>query len=65
MKPKPTSSAANSPAPTGRTRTAQGKERSDTALGHTPQNTPSPEGATEGVGTGKVPQWSTNTILAE
>ena len=34
-------------APTGRKKLAQGKERSDAALGHESQNTPSPEGATD------------------
>ncbi len=34
-------------APTGRNKPAQGKERSDAALGHKSQNTPSPEGAKE------------------
>jgi type I restriction enzyme S subunit len=34
-------------APTGRNEPAQGKERSDAALGHASQNTSSPEGATE------------------
>jgi type I restriction enzyme S subunit len=53
MKPKCPPSAVNSPAPTGRKKSAQGKERSDAALGHTPQNTPSPEGATQG---GQLPK---------
>ena len=35
-------------APTGRKKPAQGKERSDAALGHESQNTSSPEGAKEG-----------------
>jgi len=35
-------------APTGRNKPAQGKERSDAALGHASQNTLSPEGAKEG-----------------
>ncbi|MGI8966632.1 MAG: restriction endonuclease subunit S, partial [Limisphaerales bacterium] len=35
-------------APTGRKKLAQGKERSDAALGHESQNTSSPEGAKEG-----------------
>ena len=35
-------------APTGRNKPAQGKERSDAALGHKSQNTSSPEGAEEG-----------------
>ncbi len=35
-------------APAGRKKTAQGKERSDAALGHESQNTSSPEGAKEG-----------------
>ncbi len=35
-------------APTGRNKPAQGKERSDAALGHASQNTSSPEGAKEG-----------------
>jgi type I restriction enzyme S subunit len=34
-------------APTGRNKPAQGKERSDAALGHASQNTSSPEGAKE------------------
>jgi len=34
-------------APTGRNKPAQGKERSDAALGHASQNTLSPEGAKE------------------
>jgi type I restriction enzyme S subunit len=34
-------------APTGRKKLAQGKERSDAALGHEPQNPSSPEGAKE------------------
>lgn len=37
------------PAPTGRKTIAQGKERSDAALGHESQNTSSPEGAKERV----------------
>jgi hypothetical protein len=44
MKPKSPPSAVNSPAPTGRKKLAQGKERSDAALGHTPQNTPGTDG---------------------
>jgi type I restriction enzyme S subunit len=36
-------------APTGRKKPAQGKERSDATLGHESQNTPSPEGAKEGI----------------
>ena len=36
-------SAVKSPAPTGRNMPAQGKERSDAALGHPSQNTSSPE----------------------
>ena len=35
-------------APTGRNKPAQGKERSDAALGHASQNTSSPEGAKQG-----------------
>ena len=31
-------------APTGRMKPAQGKERSDAALGHASQNTPAPTG---------------------
>jgi type I restriction enzyme S subunit len=62
MKPKPMPSAVNSPAPTGRTRTAQGPEGSDAALGHAPQNTPSPEGATQD---GELPKGWTWKSLAE
>jgi hypothetical protein len=36
------------PAPTGRKKLAQGTERSDAALGHDSQHTPSPEGAKGG-----------------
>jgi hypothetical protein len=54
MKTKSTPSAVVSPAPTGRTKSAQGKERSDAALGHTPQNKASPEGAKQGGGPGKA-----------
>ena len=42
------SAAHQAAAPTGRNKPAQGKERSDAALGHASQNTPSPEGAKEG-----------------
>ncbi|MDA1274473.1 MAG: hypothetical protein O2960_10550 [Verrucomicrobia bacterium] len=38
----------DTPAPTGRKKPAQGKARSDAALGHASQNTSSPEGAKEG-----------------
>ena len=41
------SANATTAAPTGRKRLAQGKERSDDALGHDPQNTSSPETAKE------------------
>lgn len=41
----PAPAPVGSAAPKGRTKPAQGKERSDAALGHAPQNTPSPEGA--------------------
>jgi len=44
------SAKATTPAPTGRKKLAQGKERSDAALGHDPQMTSSPEGATENGG---------------
>lgn len=44
MKTKSPPSAVNSPAPTGRMRSAQGKERSDAALGHTPKNAPGTDG---------------------
>jgi hypothetical protein len=54
MKPNSPPSAVNSPAPTGRKATAQGKERSDAALDHSPHNTSSPEGAKEGGGPGKA-----------
>jgi len=37
-------------APTGRSKPAQGKERSDAALGHASENTPSPGGAKQGGG---------------
>ena len=40
-------------APTGQKKIAQGKERSDAALGHKSQNTSSPEGAKEG---GELPE---------
>ena len=43
-------------APTGRKKLAQGKERSDAALGHDSQSTSSPEGAKEGGGLGKAHQ---------
>ena len=43
------------PAPTGRNNSAQGKERNDAALGHAPKNMSSPERAKEGV-SGKVHQ---------
>lgn len=47
-------------APTGRNKPAQGKERSDGALGHASQNTASPEGAKEG---GELPRgWSEQRI---
>jgi type I restriction enzyme, S subunit len=65
MKPKSTSSAVHSPAPTGRRKLAQGKERSDAALGHAPQNTPSPEGAKE---LGELPKgwrWVTLRGIAD
>jgi hypothetical protein len=57
MKTKSTPSAVNSPAPTGRTKRAQGKERSDAAPGHAPKNTSSPEGAKEGGGPNKAHPW--------
>ncbi len=41
-------SSATLAAPTGRKNVAQGKERSDAALGHESQSTSSPEGAKEG-----------------
>jgi hypothetical protein len=41
------SANATTAAPTGRKKLAQAKERSDTALGHGPQNTSSPESAKE------------------
>lgn len=60
MKTNSPPSAVNSPAPTGRTRTAQGKERSDAALSHTPQNTPSPEGVKQG---GELPNgWHVDKL---
>ena len=47
-------------APTGRNKPAQGKERSDAALGHASQNTSSPEGAKQG---GELPRgWSEQRI---
>ena len=42
------SAAPQTAAPSGRKKIAQGKERSDAALGHESQNTSSPEGAKEG-----------------
>ena len=53
-------SAVKSPAPTGRNMPAQGKERSDAALGHPSQNTSSPDGAKQG---GELPRgWSEQRI---
>ncbi|MEA3208751.1 MAG: hypothetical protein QOE70_1808 [Chthoniobacter sp.] len=49
-------------APTGRKKPAQGKERSDTDLGHALQHTPSPGGAKE---SGDLPEGWTWKSLAE
>ena len=52
------SANADTAAPTGRDKPAQGKERSDAALGHASQNTSSPEGAKEKGGLPKGWEWS-------
>ena len=49
-------------APTGRNKPAQGKERSDAALGHASQNTPSPEGAKQG---GELPSGWIRLTMGE
>ena len=52
-------SAVNSPAPKGRNKPAQGKERSDAALGHASRNTPAPKGRNkpaQGNALGNTPQ---------
>ena len=54
--------APSTAAPTGRNKPAQGKERSDAALGHASQNTSSPEGAKEG---GELPSGWIRLTMGE